>query len=246
MKTPDAVHPLPQGGEGCRFNTAPLSTPNSSLSPQGARAVDSRSGCSLIWLRQSSRVFDPLTRPAPADENAGCSPPSPQGGEGCRFNTAPLSTPNSSLSPQGARAVDSRSGCSLIWLRRSSRVFDPLTRPAPADDNAGCSPPSPPGGEGCRFNTAPLSTPNSSLSPQGARAVDSRSGCSLIWLRQDSRVFDPLTRPAPADENAGCSPPSPPRGRGLSFNTVPLSTPNSSLSPKGAREVDSQLCCSQS
>jgi hypothetical protein len=25
---------------------------------------------------------------------------------------------------------------------------------------------------------------------------------------------DPLTRPAPADENAGCGPPSPPRGRG--------------------------------
>jgi hypothetical protein len=26
--------------------------------------------------------------------------------------------------------------------------------------------------------------------------------------------FDPLTRPAPADESAGCEPPSPPRGRG--------------------------------
>jgi hypothetical protein len=28
---------------------------------------------------------------------------------------------------------------------------------------------------------------------------------------------DPLTRPAPAGESAGCGPPSPPRGRGLSF-----------------------------
>ena len=26
--------------------------------------------------------------------------------------------------------------------------------------------------------------------------------------------FDPLTRPAPADEDAGCGPPSPPKGRG--------------------------------
>ena len=26
---------------------------------------------------------------------------------------------------------------------------------------------------------------------------------------------DPLTRPAPADEGAGCGPPSPPKGRGL-------------------------------
>ena len=32
--------------------------------------------------------------------------------------------------------------------------------------------------------------------------------------------FDPLTRPAPAGESAGCGPPSPPRGRGLRFSRV--------------------------
>ena len=35
-----------------------------------------------------------------------------------------------------------------------------------------------------------------------------------------ARVFDPLTRPAPADESAGCSPPSPPRGRGICLSLV--------------------------
>ncbi len=30
--------------------------------------------------------------------------------------------------------------------------------------------------------------------------------------------LDPLTRPAPADESAGCGPPSPPRGRGREFS----------------------------
>jgi hypothetical protein len=36
--------------------------------------------------------------------------------------------------------------------------------------------------------------------------------------------FDPLTRPAPAGESAGCGPPSPPRGRGLRLfpSTVPF------------------------
>src|ERR1039458_7655534 len=36
--------------------------------------------------------------------------------------------------------------------------------------------------------------------------------------------FDPLTRPAPAGESAGCGPPSPPKGRGLSLShsTVPF------------------------
>ena len=36
--------------------------------------------------------------------------------------------------------------------------------------------------------------------------------------------FDPLTRPAPAGEGAGCGPPSPPKGRGLSraHSTVPF------------------------
>jgi hypothetical protein len=36
--------------------------------------------------------------------------------------------------------------------------------------------------------------------------------------------FDPLTRPAPAGESAGCGPPSPPRGRGLRplYSTVSL------------------------
>ena len=34
-----------------------------------------------------------------------------------------------------------------------------------------------------------------------------------VWIRRSDR--DPLTRLAPADEGAGCDPPSPPRGRGL-------------------------------
>jgi hypothetical protein len=46
-----------------------------------------------------------------------------------------------------------------------------------------------------------------------ALAVDTselgRTGCSR-WIHG----LDPLTRRAPADENAGCAPPSPPRGRG--------------------------------
>ena len=34
-----------------------------------------------------------------------------------------------------------------------------------------------------------------------------------VWIRRS--IMDPLTRLAPADEGAGCDPPSPPRGRGL-------------------------------
>ena len=34
-----------------------------------------------------------------------------------------------------------------------------------------------------------------------------------VWIRRS--IMDPLTRLAPADESAGCDPPSPPRGRGL-------------------------------
>ncbi len=33
-----------------------------------------------------------------------------------------------------------------------------------------------------------------------------------VWIRRS--IMDPLTRLAPADESAGCDPPSPPRGRG--------------------------------
>jgi hypothetical protein len=40
---------------------------------------------------------------------------------------------------------------------------------------------------------------------------------------------DPLTRPAPADEDAGCGPPSPPRGRG---KWIQITSP---LAPLGER-----------
>ena len=39
-------------------------------------------------------------------------------------------------------------------------------------------------------------------------------GARLPVRRWRTHGFDPLTRPAPADENAGCEPPSPPKGRG--------------------------------
>ena len=39
-----------------------------------------------------------------------------------------------------------------------------------------------------------------------------RTGC-FRW----AHGLDPLTRRAPADENAGCAPPSPPRGRGKKY-----------------------------
>ena len=41
--------------------------------------------------------------------------------------------------------------------------------------------------------------------------------------RGSSDADDPLARPAPADEDAGCGPPSPPRGRGPNFD-CPLPT----------------------
>ncbi len=37
---------------------------------------------------------------------------------------------------------------------------------------------------------------------------------SLANVFSSPQSSDPLTRPAPADENAGCGPPSPPKGRG--------------------------------
>ena len=42
----------------------------------------------------------------------------------------------------------------------------------------------------------------------GRRVVVTRG----VWIRRPD--MDPLTRLAPADEGAGCDPPSPPRGRG--------------------------------
>ena len=74
--------------------------------------------------------------------------------------------------------------------------WDPLTRPAPAGENAGCGPPSPPRGRGTSISVGGLQAHGKSVESRG-----SHSG-------------DPLTRPAPAGENAGCGPPSPPRGRG--------------------------------
>jgi hypothetical protein len=53
--------------------------------------------------------------------------------------------------------------------------------------------------------------------PASRRATNERSvrDSSLCSVEsQGSRRWDPLTRPAPAGENAGCGPPSPPRGRG--------------------------------
>jgi len=48
---------------------------------------------------------------------------------------------------------------------------------------------------------------------------------TAVWSPSCSFVagassFDPLTRPAPADDTAGCRPPSPPRGRGLQNTTA--------------------------
>jgi hypothetical protein len=63
MKTRDAVHPLPQGGEGGELHNS-----WSLFSPKSA-------GAKRRWP-------DPLTRLAPADESAGRKPPLPQGGEG--------------------------------------------------------------------------------------------------------------------------------------------------------------------
>ena len=68
--------------------------------------------------------------------------------------------------------------------------------------------------------------------------------------------FDPLTRPAPADEDAGCGPPSPPKGRGKEIRIPhPLSihpcrrtnveTPGSRKQACG-RESGSQLAGGQS
>ena len=68
--------------------------------------------------------------------------------------------------------------------------------------------------------------------------------------------FDPLTRPAPADEDAGCGPPSPPKGRGKEIRVPhPLSihpcrrtnveTPGSRKQACG-RESGSQLAGGQS
>ena len=51
-----------------------------------------------------------------------------------------------------------------------------------------------------------------------------------VWIRRS--IMDPLTRLAPADESAGCDPPSPPRGRGLGIlrieRFVNVETPDSS------------------
>jgi len=45
---------------------------------------------------------------------------------------------------------------------------------------------------------------------------------------------NPLTRPAPADENAGCGPPSPPRGRGIRVFCFPLSPSGERVDCDGA------------
>jgi hypothetical protein len=44
-----------------------------------------------------------------------------------------------------------------------------------------------------------------------------RYGTRLSGSAAQVALADPLTRPAPAEESAGCGPPSPPRGRGLHF-----------------------------
>ena len=58
----------------------------------------------------------------------------------------------------------------------------------------------------------------------------STASCGIAFLAQCASVLshanvdndhlarNPLTRPAPAEESAGCGPPSPPRGRGAGFH----------------------------
>ena len=61
-----------------------------------------------------------------------------------------------------------------------------------------------------------------------------------VWIRRS--IMDPLTRLAPADESAGCDPPSPPRGRGLGIlrieRFVNVETPDAGLKP-GATKAQS-------
>jgi hypothetical protein len=55
--------------------------------------------------------------------------------------------------------------------------------------------------------------------------------------------MNPLTRPAPADENAGCGPPSPPRGRGREIQSPQTNSPlvrRLTEEGSGGEGVDSQ------
>ena len=71
-----------------------------------------------------------------------------------------------------------------VWIRRS--IMDPLTRLAPADESAGCDPPSPPRGRGQgilrieRF--ANVETPDAGLKP-GATKAQSITDTVVIWRR---------------------------------------------------------------
>ena len=61
-----------------------------------------------------------------------------------------------------------------------------------------------------------------------------------VWIRRS--IMDPLTRLAPADESAGCDPPSPPRGRGLGIlrieRFVNVETPGHGWNPWEAGQWD--------
>ena len=59
---------------------------------------------------------------------------------------------------------------------------------------------------------------------------------------QGSRRWDPLTRPAPAGENAGCGPPSPPRGRGTFISVGGLQAHDHSESHARPRLMVGAFC----
>ena len=51
--------------------------------------------------------------------------------------------------------------------------------------------------------------------PSGDRRPQKAEVCASLRVHCMRHGLDPLTRPAPADEDAGGGPPSPPRGRGV-------------------------------